>query len=183
MNSIPAQHTAGDSFSATLSGAAYPASAGWQAQLVLIGPNNIVLESAADGADHAVAEEASATATWAAGAYSARIVYTLAGARHSVPAGSLLVLPDPAASGTTARSLLSSAERVLADLQAAYSDYLASGQFTVSEYTLAGRRMVFRDVAQLLQALQAAKRDVASERAAQRLAAGFSPRQQIITRM
>lgn len=182
-DSIPTQHTAGDTFVATLSGATYPASAGWVAQLVLIGPQRVVLSSTASGADHVSTATAATTAAWGPGQYQLRAIFTKGTERASAAAGSLLVLPDPAASGTDAASLLSSAQRALADLEVAYRAYLADGRVMLAEYTIAGRTMKYRAIGDLLAALQAARQDVQREQATARIAAGLSPRITFVTRM
>lgn len=180
---IPALHTAGDTFSGVLDGAACPASAGWTAQLVLIGPARITLSATASGADHAVTALATATGAWIPGSYQVRAVFTLGAERRSADIGALQVRPDPAAAGTDARKLLGRAEGALADLQAAYDAALSSGKAWVQEYEIAGRRMRFRDIGHLAQALDRARRDVQAERSAQRAAAGLNPRTTYITRM
>lgn len=182
-NTIPESHTAGDSFTATLDGSQYPATGGWTAQLVLIGPVRITLNAAASGADHLVQADAATTGAWAAGSYALKALFTRGGERYSDDAGVLEVKPDPAAAGTNARSLLTAAEQALQDLEAAYRTWLASGRVHVAEYQIAGRKMVFRQADDFLKAITAARRDVASERAAKRVAAGLNPRMTYVTRM
>lgn len=182
-NTLPTAHTAGDTFAATLDGSTYPASGGWVAALVLIGAQRYTLSGSSSGADHAFAANSAATAAWAPGAYRLQAIYTRSGQRYSQAVGSLEVQPDPAAAGTTARALLSKSEQALQDLEALYRAYTTSGQFEVQEYEIAGRRMRFRDSGELLKALAAARRDVASERGAARASAGLSPRQTYVTRM
>lgn len=179
----PTQHTAGDSFAATLSGDDYPATDGWAAQLILIGPARYTVNATASGADHAAAETATATAAWQAGSYALRSIYTRGSDRVTVALPALRVLPDPAASGTGAAALLSPAEQALQDLEAHYRGYISDGDFKVGEYQFGQRRQTFRTVADLLQALAAARRDVAAEQSAQRIAAGGSPRQRFVVRM
>jgi hypothetical protein len=183
--SIPTQHIAGDSFTARFDGATYSAADGWVAQLVLIGPVRITLNSLASGPDHVVDATAAVTAEWVAGSYAMRAVYTKAAtsSRASEDAGTLKVLPDPTVTGTTAASLKSAALVAFETLQTAYRAYLASGSFTVQEYTVNGRRMTYRTVAELLAALNAAARDVEAENAAARIAAGQNPRARFVVRM
>ena len=95
--SIPSTHTAGDSFAALLDGTTYPASAGWAATLVLIGPARHTLAAAASGDDHAVSVAGASTATWPPGAYAMRAMYSKAADRYSVELGSLAVAANPAA--------------------------------------------------------------------------------------
>jgi hypothetical protein len=182
-NTIPLQHIAGDSFTATLTGADYSAADAWVASLLLIGPQRVTLSSSASGTDHAVAAEAAVTAVWAPGEYALRVLYTKAAERHSVDAGRLTVRPDPSATTTTAVALKSPAQRTLDALEAAYAAYLASGQFHVGEYTVLGRAVKYRSLHELIKALGLARRDVASETAANMLMAGGNPRQRFVTRM
>lgn len=183
-NDIPTQHTAGDSFAATLSGAAYPATAGWAAQLVLIGPMRITLSAPSSGGIHfAATANSAASAQWPAGEYALRALYTLAGERASVDVGRLRVMPDPGAVTTTDAALKSVAQRVLEDLERAYQAHVSSGSVTVAEYTINGRSMKYRSIAELLQALSAARREVAHEQASARIAAGLGGRQRFVTRM
>lgn len=181
--SIPTTHTAGDSFAALLDGSSYPATAGWVASLVLIGPARKTLASTASGSDHAVAADGASTATWPAGAYAMRALYAKAADRYSVDLGTLTVAADPAGARTDARALMSLAEQALQDLEAAYRAHLASGNVHVASYSIAGRDMQYRTLADLHEALAAARRDVASERAAKRVRAGLPERTQFVTRM
>ena len=181
--SIPSTHTAGDSFAALLDGSTYPASGGWAASLVLIGPARVTLTATASGADHAVAATGATTATWPAGAYAMRALYSKAGDRYSVSLGNLVLAADPVGTHTDARALMSAAEQALQDLEAAYRAHLASGNVHVASYTIAGRSMQYRTLADLLKALSNARRDVAADRAAQRARAGLPERMQFVTRM
>lgn len=184
-DNIPTQHTAGDSFAATVDGGTYPATAGWAVSLVLIGPERVTLASTASGAHHALAASATTTAAWAAGDYTTRIVYANAGSGQRVTgaAGSLRVLPDPLATGTDAAALKGAAQRRLDALLAARDAYIANGSAHVAEYQINGRTMKFRSLAELQSAINAAQREVQAEAAAARVAAGLSPRITYVTRM
>lgn len=183
MTEIPTTHTAGDTFAARLDGATYPASAGWVADLILIGTARVVLTSTADGDDHVIAATGTQTAVWVPETYRVQALYSNGATRASAQVGALQVLPDPAAVGTDARAFMSSAQRALQDMEAAYRAHLASGNVVVGRYQIAGRTMEYRTLADLLLALRAARADVASEAAAQRISAGLSPRQTYVTRM
>lgn len=182
-DTIPTQHNAGDSFSATLSGAAYAPAAGWSAQLVLIGPARVAINATTSGSDFAATATAAATSAWMPGDYATRVVYTHGADRITGAAGTLRVLPDPTAAGTDAQSLKGAAQRRLDDLQAVYDAHITSGNAVVGEYTINGRSMRYRDLSELLAALNAARRDVQAEQAAARVAAGLSPRVRYVTRM
>jgi hypothetical protein len=180
---IPTQHTAGDTFAATISGTDYPPAAGWSAQLVLIGIARYTINATTSGSDFAAAATAAQTAAWAPGDYTCRLIYTNGAQRATGASSSLRVLPDPAAGTTDAQALKSPAQRVLDDLMVAYRAHLSGGQVHVAEYTINGRTMKFRSIAELLAAINAARRDVEAENAAARVAAGLSPRVRYVTRM
>ncbi|MCV2423399.1 hypothetical protein LNV47_22685 [Paucibacter sp. DJ4R-1] len=185
-NTLPSTHTAGDSAAWTLDAPATATpGAGWSAELVLIGAAaRHTLTGAASGASaFSFAATAAASASWPPGTYTARLIATKGAERISAAAGQLSVLPDPAAVGTLAASLLSPAQQRLATLQAAYDAYLASGNFTTVEVRIGDRTRQFRSVPELLQALNAAKRDVEAETESTALAAGQSARRRFVVRM
>jgi hypothetical protein len=78
---------------------------------------------------------------------------------------------------------MTAAEQALQDLEAAYRAHLASGNVHVGRYTIAGRSMEYRTLADLLKALTAARKDVQLGRAARRISAGLPARTQFVTRM
>ena len=180
---LPTTFTAGDAFSATVANTSYPAGAGWSAQLVLIGPTRQTITGTASGDDFAFAANSATTASWSAGSYTARILYTLAGARTTVESGAIQVLPDPAAGGTNARSLMGTWARILADLEAAYETHIASGRSVVGSYTIGGRSMSYQTTAELVRAIDNARREVAREEAAAKLLRGESARNRLHRRM
>lgn len=181
--SIPTQHIAGDTFTATLSGSDYSPAAGWIAVLVLIGPARVSLTAATSGADFSAVAAASVSAAWPPGDYITRVIYTKGADRVSAAPGALRVLPDPLSAFTDALSLKGAAQRRLDGLQAVYDAHIASGNAMVGEYTIDGRTMRYRDLAELLAAITAAKHDVVAEQAAARVSAGLSPRVRYVTRM
>lgn len=185
-STLPSTHTAGDSGDWTLDApdAALPGD-GWAAQLVLIGATQrYTLSGTASGSSsYAFAPSAATTAAWVAGDYTASLITTKAASRLSTPAGAIRILPDPAAVGTLAASLLSTAQQRLAALQAAYDAYVASGNLTAAEVRVGDRLRKFRTVPELLQALNAARRDVEAETQAAALAAGQSARRRFVVRM
>lgn len=182
-DTIPTQHNAGDSFAATLSGGTYAPTAGWSAQLVLIGPARVTITATTSGADFAAVATAAASADWVPGDYTTRVVYTNGAERVTGAAGAMRVLPNPTAAGTDALALKGAAQRRLDDLQAAYDAHITSGNAVVGEYTINGRTMRYRELSELLAAINAAKRDVQAEQSAARVASGLSPRVRYVTRM
>lgn len=183
---LPSTHTAGDSAAWTLDAPASASpGAGWSAQLVLIGASQrYTVNGVANGASaFNFAAAANITSAWQPGAYTARLIATKGSERITVSAGQISLLPDPAATGTLAASLLSPAQQRLATLQAAYDAYLASGNFVAVEVRIGDRTKQFRSLPELLQALNAAKRDVEAETQATALAAGQSARRRFVVRM
>lgn len=183
---LPSTHTAGDSAAWTLDAptGAEP-SGGWSAQLVLIGAaTRYTVNGVSSGSSaFAFAVTASVSSAWAAGDYTAKLIASKASERVSVDAGALRVLPDPTAAGTLGANLLSAAQQRLAALQRAYDAYVASGNFVAVEVRIGDRARKFRTLPELMQALNAAKRDVESETQAQALAAGQSARRRFVVRM
>jgi hypothetical protein len=177
--SLPTQHVAGDTLSATLSGSLYPPTAGWSAQLVLLGPTRYEVDATAGASHYSVTTN---TVVWA-GVYALRALYTKASERHTVDVGQLTVTADPAQNGTTGQTLKGAAQLRLDALQAAYDAHIASGKTLVGEYQIAGRTMRFNALADLLAAITAAKRDVEAERVAARIAAGLGGRTRFVVRM
>ncbi len=182
-DTVPSTHTAGDSTAWQFDAGACLPSAGWTAQLVLIGPARITVACGTSGDTFTVAANSATTAAWAPGDYALRLLYTKAGERQSRDLPGLRILPDPAAGGTTADSLLSAAQKHLADLEAAYRAHMSSGSAVVAEYRIGDRMRRFKDVADLLAALNAARRDVQAEESAAALAAGGSSRRRFVVRM
>jgi hypothetical protein len=174
-------HTAGDTYTATLTDATRPATAGWSAQMVLIGPSKFTITGTAAG-DAFTFTDASTT-DWPPGAYQVKVLYTLAGARTTVDAGSVQVLPNPTDAGTDARSLLGEWERILVDLKAAYAAHIASGRAVVGSYSIGGRAMTYQTTAELLRAINNAETMAARERTQSAAARGESTRVRYHTRM
>lgn len=183
---LPSTHTAGDSASWTLDApaAAMPGD-GWAAQLVLIGPaQRYTVTGTASGASAFVfVVTAAAAAAWVAGAYAARLIATKGAERVTADAGQVKVAPNPANAGILGANLLTAAQQRVATLQAAYDDYLASGNFTAVEVRIGDRTRQYRSLPELLQALNAAKRDVEAETQAAALASGQSARRRFVVRM
>jgi hypothetical protein len=175
--------TAGDSLSFPTTVPDYPASAGWVLRFRLIPAGAgapIEITSAAAGDDHQVTVSAAVTASWAAGTYDWASWVERAGTVYTVETGRAEILPNPrTAAAFDART---PAQRRLADLESAYSAHIGRGHAAVAEYEIAGRRMKF-DLAGLIKAIESAKRDVAAEAQAARIAKGLSARVRYVTRM
>lgn len=170
----PTEITAGDTARWTRSLSDYPASDGWVLSYSLVKASvRIAITSTADGDDHAVTVTAATTAGWAAARYDWQAVVTKATERYTVGVGAITVKPNfaTASAGLDNRT---PARRILDALMAAYETYISS-RGHVAEYEIAGRKMKFRTVEELLQQIDHWKREVAREDQAAALAAGRRP--------
>lgn len=179
--SIPSRVIAGDSFAASASSPDCPAGDGWGATLLLVGPDGQHrVAGAIEGDGFRFAANYSATSGWVPGSYTAHVQFTRDDERKTLPAGELVIQPDPASA--TAREQLSPWRRILADLEAAYEAHVAAGRSTVQSYTINGRSMTFKDAGALLKEIENARGEVARENAAERIAQGRMPRTRFVVR-
>ena len=177
----PASVTAGDTFTWVKSIPGYPASEGWALSYVLINAtSNIPLITTAAGDDYLVAISASATAAYAAGDYAWKSVVSKGAERYTVGSGRITIAPNIAALATLDNR--SPARKALEALESAYVAYVSNGQGHIAEYEIAGRRMKFRNAAEIWQQIEKLKREVAQEDAAARLAAGLGGRRRVLVR-
>lgn len=177
----PASVTAGDTFTWTKSVPGYPASEGWALSYVLINATSkIQLSATAAGDDYLVAVAASTTAAYAAGDYAWQAMVSKSAERYTVGSGRITIAPNIAALG--AFDGRSNARKALEALEEAYVAYISNGQAHVAEYEIAGRRMKFRNAAEIWQQIEKLKREVAQEEAAARLAAGLGGRRRVLVR-
>jgi hypothetical protein len=175
----PAQLRAGDLATWTKSLADYPASAGWVLSYALVkSGTRITFSASASGDDHLVAVPAATTASWAAGTYTWAARVTKTTEIYTVATGTFDILPDIAAavSGLDARS---HAVKTLEALET----WLESHDPAVAEYEIAGRRMKYIPVGELLKLRDAYRREVSVENTATRLAAGLPARNKLQVRL
>lgn len=177
----PERVTAGDTVAWLRSYSDYPASAGWSVTVTLINASGkITLTSTASGDDHLIQASAATSAAWSAGDYAWQETISKAGERYTTAQGRLTVAPSFAASATLDNR--SNARKALEALEAAYVEYISNGQGHVAEYEIAGRRMKFRNAAEIWQQIDRLKREVAAEDRAARLAAGLPARRRVLVR-
>ena len=183
--SIPTQHTAGDAFAATLADSRHLPASGWSLASLLIGDSaRHGLTVAASGNAWLVTATPAQTALWASGVYTLHAIYTkLPSQRLSYVLSTLRVWPDPAAPATLASSSKGPARQAYEQLLAAYRAQQAAGKWMVQEYQIAGRRMTFRTMAEMIAALDRARREAEAEDAAEAIQSGRSPRQRLVVRM
>ncbi len=166
------QITAGDTLDFTTVTADYPASDGWVLVYKLI-PRTAgtvyTLTSTADGDDHRIQATAATTAAWTAGTYSWAAYATLGTESYTLETGVTQVLPNPRTATTldTRTSAAVALDNVVATLQGRATS-------AVLEYEIAGRRLKYLSPADLIKLKSHLEREVASEQAAARLAAGLT---------
>jgi hypothetical protein len=179
----PAVFTAGDTLKFTRSLAAYPASAGWVLSYTLVNATaKISFSASASGDDHLVNVAVSTTTGWAAGAYSWVSRVTLAGEVYTVSNGTITILPNLAAVGVTAYDGRSDARIILDSLLAAYKAHSVAGSAHIGEYEIAGRRMKYRNAAEILQQISHWQTIVAAEERAERINKGLKPGNRLLVR-
>lgn len=141
----PASIRAGDSASWLLSLADYPASAGWSVQYDLVNASGrITLTSTADGDSHRIAKTPAQTSAYAAGTYAWQKRVTDGIDAYTIGTGSIEILPDLAV--LAAFDTRTFAQKTLAALEA----WIESHDAGVAEYEIAGRRMKYIPMAELL---------------------------------
>lgn len=181
---LPTTHTAGDTFAAPVSLAAYPASAGWAAKLRLVpraaGGTVVELTAAAAGDGFQFTALPAVTTDWVAGAYSSVLWVERGADKYTVAQGQLQIAPDPRtlAAGADTRSL---PRKTLDDLLAARAVW-ASTQGRTRRYKIGDREREFNTAAELDAEIRFWQGQLANELAAERLAAGLRPRNRILTR-
>ena len=181
VNTEPTSITAGDSVAWTRSLSDYPASAGWSLSYTLINAAaKITINASAAGDDHAVSVSAATSSVWTAGDYTWQGAVTKGSERYTVGSGSLTIEKSFAAQTTL--DTRSTARTMLEALEACYLAYLTNGQGHVAEYDIAGRRMKFRNAAEIWQQIEKLKREVAAEDRAARIAAGLPSRRRVLVR-
>lgn len=177
----PSAVTAGDTVTWNRFLPDYPAGAGWVLTYHLVNADGrIPLVAVPDGDSHRIAAAAAATAAWSAGDYHWQAVVERSGERYTIGQGHITIRPDFASQVNYDNR--SPARRALEALQSAYLDYLTNKQGHVAEYEIAGRRMKFRNAAEIWQQIDRLKREVAAEDRAARLAAGLPSRRRVLVR-
>jgi hypothetical protein len=160
--------TPGDTIKWSRSLADYPANDSWVLSYELINSaNRYTVTAAASAADHLVTITAATSAGYAAGAYDWRARVTKSGEVYTVGAGRITVAKSFAAAIDTR----SQARRTLEAIEATLEGRSTSA---TAEYEIAGRKLKYLSVPDLLKFRDRYRIDVAREDAATRAAAGLS---------
>ncbi len=184
MASIPTTEpdsiTAGDSFTWQRTLADYPAGT-WTLKYRLINAaGKIDITATASGTDHLVSVAPATSAVYTAGTYTWTAWVEKTGYRITIGGGTMEVKPNIAE--LTTLDARTDAAVIVDQLMAAYKSYTASNGH-VSEYEIAGRRMKFRGSAEILDQLNHWKAILASEKRAERIAAGLGGGNKFLVRL
>lgn len=180
----PAVFTAGDTLKFTRSLADYPASEGWALSYTLVNAaTKISFSASASGDDYLVNIASATTTAWSAGAYTWVSRVTRLTEVFTVSNGTITILPNLAAVGVTAFDGRSDARIILDSLLAAYKAHSVAGSAHVGEYEIAGRRMKYRNAAEILQQISHWQTIVAAEERAERINKGLTPGNRLLVRL
>lgn len=172
----------GQSLSHLVPAGEYPASAGWAATLYLNfragGAATIAVTGSAVGADHLLEATAATTANWQAGDYAFEIWVVNGAQKVRIQAGQLAVRASVVGLGVGVDTR-TQAEKAVADLKAA----IAAWSPTTRRYSIAGREMEFRAVADILTLLSFWQQEVRREQAAQAIQDGTPTGRKVYVRM
>ena len=166
--SVPAQFTSGDTVAWKISLSDYPASAGWVLHYVLLNAlQKITIDAASSGDDHLVTIPSATSSAYSSGEYRWQAYVTKAAERFTVATGSLTVLQGFAdlSAGFDTRS------HVKKTLEAIES-WLENKNPAVAEYEIAGRRMRYIGIGDLLNLRDRYKQELARENIANGIGLG-----------
>lgn len=141
----PASIRAGDTASWLLSLSDYPAGQGWFIQYDMVNATGrITLTSTAEGDSHRITRTPDQTGAYAPGTYAWQKRVKNATESHTIGTGSIDILPDLAV--MVALDTRTHAQKTLAAIEA----WIESHDPGVAEYEIAGRRMKYIAMADLL---------------------------------
>lgn len=176
----PVQLRAGDTWKWTKTLEDYPASVWALVYQFKSAAGGFEVAASASGDDHAVTVDAATSAAVAAGQYAWMAWVESGDEKYTVGSGTVQVLPDYR-SGTATDALddRSHARKMLDSIEA----WLESRDPAVAEYEIAGRRMKYTPIAELIKLRNRYANELAAEAAAQKLAAGIATGRRIQFRL
>lgn len=178
----PAALRAGDTWKWTKSLADYPASFPWTLKYRFKNAaGGFEITAVASGDDHAVTVPAATSAAYAAGTYD-WVAWVEGGSseKYTVGEGVAEILPDlRTGTATAALDARTHARKVLD----AVETWLESRDPAVAEYEIAGRRMKYIPLGELVKLRNRYKAEVEAEDAARKLAAGLATGRKIQFRL
>lgn len=173
---------AGETLNYTATLADYPANDGWLLRLLMnprAGGVVITVQGTADGVKHLVQAASVTTSAWVPGDYAIELWAIKGAEQYRIDSGQLRIEPSllAAAAGLDTRS---QAEK---DLEAVDAMLRGKAGSDVQAYTIAGRSLSRYPLPDLIKLRDRLRADVASERAAQKLAAGLGGRRRFVVRL
>jgi hypothetical protein len=173
----PSTLTAGDTIKWLKTLADYPASAGWVLSYTFINAaGKFSATGTASGDDHYMVISAASSAAFVAGKYDWRAQVSKSGEVFTVASGRAQVLAAFSAATLDARSSL---RQTLEAIEATLSGRATSA---TAEYEIAGRKLKFIPLPELLQFRDRLRRDVAAEDTATAVANGLADKRRIYVR-
>lgn len=155
LTTTPASIRAGDTATWLLELADYPASGGWSVEYNFVNAaGKFTIASTAEGSAHRLRAAPAVTAAYAAGTYGWHARVTNGTDAFSVASGSIEVLPDLAE--MVALDTRSHAQKTLAALES----WIEGHDLAVAEYEIAGRRMKYIPITDLLKLRDQYRREV-----------------------
>lgn len=176
----PEQLRAGDTWAWSRSLSDYPAASWTLKYRFKNAAGGFEIVASASGDNHAVSVAATTTANYAAGQYD-WIAWVEGGSSevYTVDQGSVEVLPNlRAGTATAALDVRSHARKMLDALEA----WLESRDPGVAEYEIAGRKMKYTPIAELIKLRDRYRSDVRAEEDAARVADGLPSRRKVLVR-
>ena len=177
----PASVTAGDTLAWQKTLADYPAGAGWVLSYTLLSPTvRLAITGTASGDTLLINVSAATSGGWLPGDYTWSAVVTKDAERYTVGTGRITVKPN--LSTYLSHDGRSIARKMLEAAEAAYLDYLSNRQGHIAEYEIAGRRMKFRNAAEIWMQVEKLRAQVRAEEDAEKIAAGIQPARRLLVR-
>lgn len=172
----PTQINAGDTAKWIKSLPSYPASAGWVLSYALVSAaQRYTFTAAAQGDDFLVTVPAATTAAYVAGGYEYRGTVSKAGEVFTVASGRLTVAPAFGAA-------IDASSRARRSLEAIEATIEGRATSATAEYEIAGRKLKYISIPELLQLRDRLRQDVAREDAAAQIAKGMGNPNRIFVR-
>lgn len=179
---IPTLFTAGDTLKFTKELADYLPADGWTLTYSLVNSSAQIQFSASDNGDgtHLVNVATTTTDDWTAGDYRWQATVTDGSDRHTVDRGTITIRTNysAATAGFDGRGTW---QTILDNLESAYST-LAAGDVTSVTVSFGDKQVVYRDLADLIAAINHARVQAAQEKRADKLADGLNTGAKILTR-
>lgn len=162
ITTTPQEVTAGDTLTWQVSLSDYLANDSWVLNYALVNTTNkYTITASAVGAEHLINVSATTSATYAAGEYQWQAYVTKAADRITVGTGTIKILPN-LAGAITGFDTRSHVKKTLDAIE----NWLENKNPAVSEYEIAGRRMRYIPIAELLKLRSQYKNELRAEESA-----------------